>query len=382
MSRLLFLVVSSVLVACGGSSTGVEPNDPAPPETPAPTADGSVPASDGGASTTDGSVLDSYYPPAGDGWETISPANAGFDAAKLDAVSTFVEQSSSTTFIVLYDGRIVTEKYWGGSSSTTVRDIASAQKSISSLLVGSAVAAGAFGLDDSMTSILGDGWSNGTPADEVGIKVRHILTMTSGLTVNLEHAAAPGATWLYNTDAYHRIDLVLAQKTGKSLQDFTRAALFDPIGAGASAWTKRNLQKDAKGVPINALEMTARDMARVGLLVTRNGIWNSKAVVPSAYLAEALAPSQTLNHGYGFLFWLNGQSGVLLPPSTPKDGMLIPSAPKDVVAALGAGDQKIYASRASRLVVIRQGGSAGAPGAALSGWDDELWQKLMAAKLP
>lgn len=379
MSRLALLMVSSLMVACGGSSSAVEPTVP---ETPS--ADGAAPALDGGGEVdaSDAPLAGDYVPPPGDAWETITPAKAGFDAAKLDAVSAFVEQSSSTTFMMLYDGRIVVEKYWAGSTATTLRDIASAQKSISSLMVGAAVASGAFGLDDTLTSILGDGWSNGTPADEAGITVRHILTMTSGLTANLEHAAAPGAAWLYNTDAYHRLDLVLAQKTGKSLQDFTRAALFDPIGAGASAWTRRAFQKDAKGVPINALEMNARDMARVGLLVARDGSWKDRAVVPSSYLALALAPSQSLNTSYGFLFWLNGQSNLLVPPSAPKAGMLIPSAPEDVVAALGAGDQKIYVSRASRLVVVRQGDAAGGASAALSGWDDQLWQRIMAARLP
>lgn len=378
MRRPLCLVSLLTLAACsesaansaGGSSTpqpgpaivdgGTDPADSAtPPPPPGPTA--------------------TYFPPAGDTWETVDAAAAGFDPAKLAELTTFVEQSASNTFVILFDGRIVVEKYWSGSTATSTRDIASAQKSVSSLLVGAAVAQNAFGLDDTVTSALGDGWSNGSVADEAGITVRHLLTMTSGLDTNLQHDAAPGTKWLYNTDAYHRLELVIETKTGKTLQEFTRAALFDPIGVGPSAWAKRQFQKDAKGVPISALEMTARDMARVGLLVMANGVWSGKAVVPSSYLTTALAPSQALNPSYGFLFWLNGQSTLLKSGSLSTD-MLMPHGPTDIVAALGAGDQKIHVSRSTKLVVTRQGASAGEPGAAATAWDDEIWTRIMAAR--
>lgn len=380
----LALSLFLALPACDGSSssdvTGSGPGstEPAPP-------DGTTPPGEPPTTppTTPPSAGTTYFPPAAaaNTWETVDASAAKFDPAKLAELTTWVEQTSATTFMIVYDGRILVEKYWG-SDAATLRDIASAQKSVSSLLVGAAIAQGAFGLEDKVTSILGDGWSNGTPAEEAPITVRQLLTMTSGLDGQLEYDAAAGTKWLYNTDAYHRLELVLETKTGKSLQDYTRAALLDPIGAGGSLWTKRQFQKDAKGVPISALEMNARDMARVGLLVMADGAWNGKVVVPSTYLATALQTSQSLNESYGFLFWLNGKSGGLMPPSTPKTGMLMPSGPSDIVAALGANDQKIYVSRSQKLVVTRQGGKAAEGGAAGTSWDDDVWKRIMAAKLP
>lgn len=362
----LALIASSFLAACGGGSDSVEVSPPAPPP-PAPP----LPAPPPPPPAT-------YFPPAGTAWESVAPADAGFDPAKLDELTSFVEQSSSSTFMILFGGRIVVEKYWG-ANATTLQDVGSVQKSITSLLVGNAVALNDFGLDDTVSSILGAGWSNGSAADEAPITVRHLLTMTSGLNTSLQRAAAPGTAWLYNNDAYHRLDPVLTQGTRKSLQDFTRATLFDAIGVGNSAWTKRAFQRDAKGLPMSALEMNARDMARIGLLVMKNGVWQDKTVVPSAFVSQALASSQALNLSYGFLFWLNGQPSARLPPSIPKAGTLIPSAPPDVVAALGGGDQKIYSSRATYLVVIRQGKGGGEPES--TAYDEELWKRIMAAKV-
>lgn len=157
--------------------------------------------------------------------------------------------------------------------------------------------------------------------------------------------------------------------------------MFDPIGVGTSAWSTRGQAKDSKGMLVDSLDMNARDMARVGLLVMHGGKWQDKVIVPSAYMEDATAPSQTLNPSYGFLFWLNGQSSALLPPAQPHAGSLMPSAPLDLVAALGANDQKIHASPAAKIVVTRQGAAAGGAALAATGWDEELWQKLSAAKL-
>ena len=75
---------------------------------------------------------------------------------------------------------------------------------------------------------------------------------------------------------------------------------------------------------------------------------------------ESFAPSQPFNASYGYLWWLNGQESFMLPGPTPpaRPGSLIPTAPADLVAALGKADQKLYISRALDLVVARLGDKA------------------------
>ena len=322
-----------------------------------------------------------YFPPANSAgaWATLDPTAAGWDAKALSDVKDWVGQTNGTSFLVLADGRILVEAYWGADAST-LRDVASVQKSVLSLLAGVAIANRAFGADDTVSSLVGPGWTNDTVANESAITVRQLLTMTSGLDESLMRVADPGSTWRYNTNAYHCLEGVLEAKTGKTMQEVTRSSLFDRIGVGASGWTKRPFQKDGKGLPINALEMSARDMARVGLLVQANGAWNGTTVVPAEYLSVALETSQTMNASYGLLWWLNGKASYLLPPSQPGAGPLMPSAPPDLVAALGAADQKIYVLRSAKLVVVRQGKAASLGAQALSSFDDELMKRLLAAK--
>ncbi len=375
-----FLAATASLAGCSGAS--VDPTV-APPGSS--DAGSTTDAADAGSATGDPDAAPvatgTYFPPAeGAGaWATVDPTAAGWDANALAAVKDWIGTTAGTSFLVLADGKILTEGYWGADAGT-LRDIASAQKSVVSLLVGIAIANRAFGPDDTVSSLVGAGWTNDTPANESAITVRQLLTMTSGLDDSLMRVAAPGSTWRYNTNAYHCLEGVLEAKTGKTMQDLTRSALFDRIGAGASVWTTRPFQKDGKGQPIHALEMTARDMGRVGLLVQAGGVWNGATIVPQAYLTVALDTSQALNPAYGLLWWLNGKASYLLPGGQGATGPLIPSAPMDLVAALGALDQKIYVARSGKLVVIRQGKAASQGTQALSDFDDQLWKRLLAAK--
>ena len=80
-----------------------------------------------------------------------------------------------------------------------------------------------------------------------------------------------------------------------------------------------------------------------------------------AYFRRMTTPNQTLNRCYGCLWWLNGQSSYRLPGSQINfPSSLTPSAPADIIAALGKNDQKTYIVPSLGLVVVRQGNSVGA----------------------
>jgi len=75
------------------------------------------------------------------------------------------------------------------------------------------------------------------------------------------------------------------------------------------------------------------------------------------------------------LWWLNGHDG--LRPTGAKAGKLAPSAPDDMVAALGALGRKVYVVRSLGLVVTRTGDNSDQKGE--PGFDDAFWTVLMKA---
>lgn len=286
---------------------------------------------------------------------------------------------------MVVDGKVLVERTWAASPVPYVQDVASAQKSVTSVLVRLARSQGQLSMGDAVSDHLGDGWSFATTAQERAITVQHLVTMTTGLSAGLRYVAPPGTVWDYNTTTYQLTRLVLEHATGTGIEALTRSWLWDPIGvSSASRWAPRpgagGFSVDPEGRRLWGLTMTERDMARFGLLVSRHGAWGSRQVVPRAELDGTLVSSQAMNPAYGELWWLNGKDRAILPSgSTPVRGPLVPSAPQDMVAALGAGDQKIYVCPSDRLVVARQGGPGGSSTLGPSSFDEGLWSRLARA---
>jgi CubicO group peptidase (beta-lactamase class C family) len=273
--------------------------------------------------------------------------------------------------IVVEGGETVHE--WYRTDASYVRDVASVQKSVLSLLIGRAIRDRHFALETSVDEILGPGWTD--HRETAGITVFHLLTMTSGLDDSLTVVSPPGQRWVYS-NAFAQLFDVLTVATGRELDDIARAWLFDPADATTATFAERR----ATGVAPVGLRATARDLAAIGNVVRDP----THPAHDARWLEDALAPSQELNQAYGFLWWLNGQRSFVLPGQVrpPLEGALIPSAPADMVAALGKDDQKLYVSRDLDLVVARLGGKAVDRGAlASSSFDDQLWQALLAARI-
>lgn len=318
-----------------------------------------------------------YYPPlTGSAWETINPTVLGWDTNKLNGLINYVGANNSTALIILYKGRIVTEKYWLGATSNTSARIFSASKSVAGFLTGLAREQGKLDITKNVSFYLGTGWSNAPLAKENLITVKHLLTMTSGLNESLTYDTLPGTKWYYNTQAYHKVYNVLAAAYNQTNTEYTNEQLWRKIGMQNSFW-----DTEPGGGP--SMSCTGRDMARFGLMILSDGKWNGMALMNnSTNFQSMLNSSQTLNPSYGYLWWLNGKSSFILPGTSGEvfSGAVIPSAPSDLVAALGYGDKKIYVVKSKDLVVIRHGAPSNAPvELALSSFDNEIWNRLMPA---
>ncbi|MEW6303918.1 MAG: serine hydrolase domain-containing protein [Verrucomicrobiota bacterium] len=334
-----------------------------------------------------------YFPPAKGDWETIAPAKAGWDAGKLNEALELAGQRKSSGVVVLHRGRIMAERYWKADDSPgakgkdyslrvkgtdavggAIEDVASVQKSVSAILTGIAQHKGLLRLDDPVHKHLGQGWSKALLTQEEEITIRHLLTMTSGLTEDLTFEAPAGKRWRYNSAAYARTMDVVAAAAKKSANDLTREWLTGRIGMNDSAWAERPGLGAKGALNPRGFTTTARDLARFGLLILANGRWQDQTIIADReFLHDALHPSQELNPSYGYLWWLNGQKEVARGAGQRAKGPLIPGAPPDLVAALGALDRKVYVVPSLDLVVTRLGNAAGA------GFDNEFWKALSAA---
>lgn len=295
---------------------------------------------------------------------TVEPTPwAGADFGALDS---FLFATNTEAFAIVEGGSTVHE--WYRTDSAYRRDVASAQKSVLSLMVGRAIGDGLVSFDTPIDRILGSGW---TPREQTStVTVGHLLTMTSGLDDGLASVAAPGTEWRYS-GAFAVLFDVLKALTGREIDDLAGEWLFDPVGATGAAFYPR----PAGAFASIGLFAGVSDLIAIGESVLNE----TQPGLPTDWIDRSLRSSQSFNPAYGYLWWLNGQTSYLLPGpgGIVRDGPLIPPAPSSVVAALGKDDQKLYVSRSLSLVVARLGGKADpAAPLALTSFDADLWALL------
>ena len=323
-----------------------------------------------------------YFPPTtGNTWETVSPADLGWCEDQLPELLSFLESNNTKAFIVLKNGRIVIENYFGTFTQDSLWYWASAGKTLTSFLVGKAQETGQLSINDLSSTYLGSGWTNCTSAQENDITVRNQLTMTTGLDDGvadeyctlpscLNYLAPAGTRWAYHNAPYTLLDGVLEGATGQTLNGLMFTWLKQPTGMDGFFF-----QSGYNNVYLS----TARSMARFGILMQNGGNWNGNQLMTDAnYFQQMITPSQTLNNAYGYLWWLNGQSSYMVPGSQlVLPGMLFPHAPADVYAALGKNGQFLNVSPSEDLIFVRLGN---APDNSLVPFllNDQIWEKLNA----
>ncbi len=313
-----------------------------------------------------------------DEWATVTPAALGWDTLALRTALDWAGTQKSTAVVIAWRGRIVAERYWNGWVPSRDSIIASASKSVVSLLVGRLREQGRLTIDDPATRWLGPNWSR-APLTESRVTVRHLLSMSSGLDDSLKAVVEPNTRFYYNNPAYYQLFGIVAAASGQSVASYSAAQLFTPIGMRTARW----IFNIDTGEPGLILSCSARDMVRFGHLILNRGQWNGQTILAdTAYLSAALNTAAPNNPSYGYLWWLNGKAsyrtpGPYLLPMVP--GALVPSAPSDMVAALGKGDKKIYVIPSLDLVIARHGEEGDVSGGnplAISAFDEQWWQRF------
>lgn len=316
-------------------------------------------------------------------------AAPAFAASAIQDVVDYAGSQKTTGFIVMRDGKTLVEKNWplpadaaafrtNFTYGTTqdgalLEDVASQQKSFVAMLAAIAIDKGLLDVEKPVSDYIGGGWSKASPEQERAIRVIHLLTMSSGLSEALAYVAPAGSVFLYNTPAYAVTKRVLAAAAKQTLETMTRDWLTAPAGMTNTAWRTRPAAFADVGNP-TGLVTCPRDVATFGQIVLDGGHAAGGARIVSEAALKAMFARSATNPAYGRLWWLNGSTYAIRPPATRKDGTLIPAAPADLVAALGALDRKLYIVASQKLIVVRMGQAA--PD---RDFDQQLWIRLMKA---
>ncbi len=257
-----------------------------------------------------------YFPPnISNTWDTISPSAIGWCQPGIDSLYSYLAQTGTDAFIVLKDGKIVLEKYFGSFTVDSTHYWASAGKSLIAMLTGIAQDKALVNINSPVSNYLGNGWSAAPAAKESLVTLRHLLTMTSGFNDKpaapcdnestaascLQYLTDTSQRWAYHTGAYQQLQGVIAAASGSSINAFTNTNINNRIGM--------------TGLWVNGVYYSkARSMARFGLLALNKGVWAGDSILKSrTYWNAMINTSQPYNDAYGYLWWLNGKSSFMSP---------------------------------------------------------------------
>ena len=107
---------------------------------------------------------------------------------------------------------------------------------------------------------------------------------------DLVYLADAGSRWAYHNAPYTLLDTVVESAVNQKFETYFNLKLREEIGMdGQWIWTGNN----------HVYYSTARSMARFGILIQNQGLWNDTRLIDSTYLLQSATKSQDLNHAYG-----------------------------------------------------------------------------------
>jgi len=272
--------------------------------------------------------------------------------------------------LIIRNGKVVYERYAGVTHAQTPHLTWSISKSILATVLGVAFGEGRFKLDHPVANYYAPFKTH------PDIKIQDLLHWASGLdwqedyeyaplnssvvamlytrgrddmarfTAEHKVASASGTSYRYSSGDSTVLAAALKGMVGDTAYpDYPWTALFDPLGIKSAVW-----ETDATGTFVGSsyAYMTARDLARIGLLMQRGGRWQDRRLLPKAWVDFNLSPfkSLTLTHeAPGGHWWLNKTADEKAGPW--------PDAPPDTFAALGHWGQALYVIPSAGLVIVR-----------------------------
>ncbi len=247
---------------------------------------------------------------------SISLEEAGFNRDSIQNLLDNVDQISG--IVVVKDNQLVIEEYYNTFWRTSLHDIRSAGKSITSLLLGIAIKDGLIkNLEQDVYSFFSKEKYPSLHEDYKQVKLKHLLNMASGLNADSDDYNTPGhaGRWIGMDDwkdyilgiplkrkpakkfVYADINpfiisAIIEELTGISLMDYAEQKLFKPLNIRQYYWYSNVAnQTGAAG----NLYISTLDFAKLGVLVLNEGKWAGEQIIDANYMQQLLTVKETIS---------------------------------------------------------------------------------------
>jgi len=343
-----------------------------------------------------------YFPPpdAQGGWRTPTSTEetrriAGMDRQKLDEAFRIAEGSAKNGgLLVVRNGWLVYERYFGRGHREATPNLASCGKSFTSVAIGILMSERPElfpdGLDQRVFTpvyLPAEAFPLSDPA-KADIRLGQLLAFTAGIRGNnpcfvngakvtidpagpdgyrsmidavalgrkdttndrgeLISAATlwcqPGGGYSYASSSVHIASIIIRHVTGMELEEYVRTRMAEPMGWGRFGYGYRNAREVTHTPGAGGIAMRPTDVLRFGYMLLRQGRWSDRQIVPAEFVRRCGTESPYNPHyPYSLCFDVN-------------TGGQIAEFPRDAYWKGGSGGHVIWVVPSLDLVVFNLAG--------------------------
>ncbi len=310
-------------------------------------------------------------------WPRSTPEEQHLDSKRLIGLVELIREGKEFpdlhSLLIVRNGHLVLEEYFGGYSADKLHTLQSVSKSFTSALIGIAIERGEImGVDEKILDFFTDKRViKNMDERKASIRLQDLLTMRSGTDYHEGPAGSPHSIlnsletgwdqfyldrpmvrdprtyFQYDSGGVILMSSILKSRTSMHAHEYAQKYLFEPLEITKVQWIRNKEGHPHTG---GGLYLIPRDMAKFGLLYLNNGEWMGKRVVPAAWVKESIRKHVNLRRevpgvvGYGYLWWI-------LSPDPDGAGK------EFIYAAMGFRAQYIFVVREHNMVVVVTGGT-------------------------
>jgi CubicO group peptidase (beta-lactamase class C family) len=289
-------------------------------------------------------------------WEKTAPETAGWDVAKLNAAFAYADSIGSKAIFIVQNGQVIADR---GNTAERYH-VFSIRKSFQSALIGMLIAEGQLKLESTLAELGIDDHPPSLTPDEKRATVRDLIMARSGVFHSAAYETpgmmnnrpargshAPGTFHFYNNWDFNALVTISERASKRNQFELFEERIAKPLQMEDFRMQDTELYYDSMSQhPAQIYRMSARDLARFGLLYLNDGKWRDKQIVPAAWVRESLQPYSDLDirGGYGYMWWVALRGGhfpfVKMPDGT--------------FSARGTGEQVLLVVPAWNLVLVHR----------------------------
>ncbi len=294
-------------------------------------------------------------------WQKVAtPEKLRLDSTKLAEAEAFSKTINTAAVVIVVDGKIAYE--WGDVNEKF--NTHSIRKSFLSALYGRYIREGVIDMDMTLAEM---GIDDEPPLtdEEKEATVRDCLKARSGVyhpalyeSQSMKdrkpprHTMKAGTHWYYNNWDFNVLGTIFEKYTGKKIFEALEEEIAKPIGMEDFTAADGTYITGQDSIhPAYPFRITARDMARFGLLMLNEGRWDGQQVVPADWVRESTSyhSDATLYgcDGYGYMWWV-------AQPNNKYPHLPDVDLPESTYSARGAGGHYIMVIPAYDMVVVHR----------------------------